>query len=118
MKFPLLRLRNLQCEVRYLDNVENSDYVEIEVKKKDSDPHLIKRISLVPFVKTKNGPKYLSRNPYETLKYFEFPSSHLAYQDLPTLNNIVNVTAFYLSFKDFIYEIVNNAVLRILREEL
>lgn len=108
----------MHCSVRYLDNVENSDHVEIEVKKKDSDSHLIKRISLVPFVKTKNGPKYLCSNAYDSLKYFQFPSSNLAYQDLPTLNNIINITAFYLNFKDFIYEIVNNAILRILSEEL
>jgi hypothetical protein len=89
------------------------------VKKKDSEPHLIKGITLVPFINSKNGTKYLCKNQYQTFKYYEFPSSGLSYQDIPTTKeNVINITAFYVSFKDFIYEIANNAILRILNEEL
>jgi hypothetical protein len=90
------------------------------VKKKDSDSHLIKKISLVPFIKTKTGIKYLCKNQYESLKYYEFPSSSISYHDLPTLNNenVINITAFYVSFKDFVYDTTNNTIERILSEEL
>jgi hypothetical protein len=106
--------------VRYLDGVENSENIEIEIKKKDTDSHLIKGVALVPFIATKNGNRYLCKNSYQTLKYYEFPATTLAYQDIPTLPNDgpINITAFYNNFKDFIYEIANNALLRILSEEL
>ena len=29
LNYPLLRYRNLFCEIRYLDGIENSDFVEI-----------------------------------------------------------------------------------------
>lgn len=90
------------------------------MKKKDAESHLIKGITLVPFLSTKNGNRYLCKNSYQSLKYYEFPSTPLAYHDIPTLNNetIINVTAFYTNFKDFIYEIANNAIQRVLTEEL
>lgn len=120
LKYPLLRLRNLHCEVRYLDGVENSENIEIEIKKKDAESHLIKGVALVPFTVTKNGNRYLCKNNYQSVKYYEFPSTVLSYHDIPTLPNDgpINVTAFYNNFKDFIYEIANNALLRILSEEL
>lgn len=109
----------MHCEVRFLDSVENSDFIEIEVKKKDAESHLIKRVALVPFIKTKNGAKYLCKSQYETLKYYEFPTSNLAYSDIPTIKNalnesIIDVTAFYTSFKDYVFAIANSAILRIL----
>lgn len=90
------------------------------MKKKDTDSHLVKGVALVPFITTKNGNRYLCRNRYQSVKYYEFPSTALSYLDIPTIGNegVINITAFYLNFKDFIYEIVNNAINRILNEEL
>ena len=93
------------------------------MKKKDAESHLIKHIALVPFIKTKNGSKYLCKSQYETLKYYELPTSNLAYSDIPTIKNalnenIINITAFYTSFKDYVYDIANSAILRILADEL
>ena len=80
-------MRNLFCEVRYLDRTENSDLIEIEIKKKDQESHLLKHISVVPYINTKDGPKYLSSNKYKSFKYFEFPKTALAYADIPTRKN-------------------------------
>ena len=63
-------MKNTHCQVRYLDQKENSEYVEMEVQKKDQDPHLIQRLAVVPFITTPNGPKYLTRNPYKELKHY------------------------------------------------
>ena len=83
----MLRLRNLHCEVRYEDGTENVDTIEIEIKIKDQDAHLLKNVSLIPFINTKNGPKYLCSSQYKTFKYFEFPSTALSYSDLPMIKN-------------------------------
>ena len=73
--------------MRYLDGNENSDFIEIEIKKKDQDSHILKNISVVPYIPTKNGPKYLCSNPYKSFKYFKFPETSINYTDIPTRKN-------------------------------
>lgn len=77
----------MHSEVRYLDGVENSEFIEIEIKKKDQESHLLKKIALVPYVATKNGPLYLCSNKYKGFKHFSFPSTSLTYSDIPTIKN-------------------------------
>jgi hypothetical protein len=60
----------MHCEVRYLEGVENSENIEIEVKKKDADPHIVKGVTLVPFVVSKNGNRYLCKNRYQSVRYY------------------------------------------------
>lgn len=70
MKYPLLRLRNFHCEVRFLDGVENSENIEIEINKKDAESHLIKGVTLVPFTVTKYDNHYLCKNNYQSCQYY------------------------------------------------
>ena len=61
LNYPLLRLRTMQSEIRYLDNIENSDKIEILIKKKNTeDSHLFQKVALVPFIRTGNAVKVLS----------------------------------------------------------
>ena len=74
---------------------------------------------MVPFIKTKNGHKYLCSNIYKTFKYFQFPQTSLTYADIPTRKNkddedIINVSLFYRDFKECIYQIADNAIKRIM----
>lgn len=84
---------------------------------------MLKNISLIPYISTKNGPKYLCSSAFKTFKYFTFPSTPLTYADIPTIKNshdeeIINVEAFYSNFKDFVYKIADNAIKRILTDDL
>lgn len=72
----------------------------------------------MPFISTKNGNRYLCKNDYKDLHYYEFPSAALEYHDIPTIEGVIDVAAFYNNFKDFIYNIVNNALNRVLGKEL
>lgn len=77
----------------------------------------------MPYISTKNGSKFLCNNQYKSFKYFTFPSTNLTYADIPTIKNkngedIINLSAFYVNFKDFVYDIADNALKRILREDL
>lgn len=123
LNYPLLRLRNMHAEIRYLEGVENSEEIEIEIKKKDQDPHLLRQISLIPYIKTKNGPLYLCESPYKSFKYFKFPSTHLIYSDIPTLKNkhgedVIDLASFYKDFKEYLLIISNNAIDRLFKTEL
>lgn len=93
------------------------------MKKKDQEAHLVQRVALVPFIQTKHGAKYLSSSKYNSFKYYGFPEAHLTYADLPTIKNrhgedIINISAFYTNFKDYLYDTADNAIKRILRDEL
>lgn len=75
------------------------------------------------YVATKNGPKYLCNSQYKSFKYFTFPSTNLTYADIPTIKNkngedIINLAAFYADFKTFVYDIADNALKRILKDDL
>lgn len=45
---------------------------------------------LVPYIKTANGIKYFCNNKYQSLNYYEFPSTKLSYSDIPTIKNKIN----------------------------
>jgi len=47
----------------------------------------LKTISVVPYINTKNGPKYFCANNYKSFKYYEFPSTNLTYADIPSIKN-------------------------------
>ena len=89
LNYPLLRLRTLQSEIRYLDNIENSDKIEILIKKKNiEDSHLFKKVTLVPFIRTGNAVKVLSEKmPFQKTTKYNFPSSNISYDDLPKILN-------------------------------
>jgi hypothetical protein len=77
----------------------------------------------VPFIATKNGPKYLCSNDYKSFKYYTFPDSPLTYADIPTIKNrkdedVIDIAAFYANFKDFLYNIADNAIKRIIKDKL
>jgi hypothetical protein len=47
----------------------------------------------------------------------------LAYEDIPTIKNnkqvdVIDIAAFYTSFKDFLYNIADKAINRIISEKL
>lgn len=47
----------------------------------------MKKIVLVPYIKTAQGVKYLCNNKYASLRYYDFPSTSLSYSDIPTIKN-------------------------------
>jgi CRISPR/Cas system CSM-associated protein Csm2 small subunit len=109
--------------VRYLNLDENSEFVEIELKKKDQEAHLLRKVSVVPYIVTKNGPKYLCSSNYKSFKYYEFAHTQLAYTDIPTIKNkdgedIIDISAFYKDFKDFIFKMADSAIKRVMEGEL
>jgi hypothetical protein len=78
---------------------------------------------VIPYINTKNGPKYLCSNNYKSFKYFEFPSVRYTYADIPTIKNkdnedIIDIAFFYRDFKEFIWKITDNAIKRIMEGEL
>ena len=89
LNYPLLRMRTLQSEIRYLDNIENSENIEILIKKKNvEDSHLFQKVSLVPFIRTGNALKVLSdKMPFQKTTKYNFPTSNIAYDDLPKILN-------------------------------
>ena len=103
--------------------VENADNIEIELKKKDQDAHILKKISVIPYINTKNGPKYLCSSIYKSFKYYDFPSTNLTYADIPTIKNkdnedIIDISSFYVDFKEYIWKITDNAINRLMNGEL
>lgn len=83
----------------------------------------MKKIALVPYVSTKNGPLYLCCNKYKGFKHYTFPSTNLTYSDIPTIKNkngedIIDVALFYKDFKDYLYKIADSAIKRLLDSEL
>jgi hypothetical protein len=89
LNYPLLRLRTTLSEIRYLDNIENSENIEILIKKKNiEDSHLFKNISLVPFVKNGGMSKVLSQKlPFQRITKFNFPTLSISYDDIPKIMN-------------------------------
>ena len=89
LNYPLLRLRTMQSEIRYLDNIENSDKIEILIKKKNiEDSHLFQKVALVPFIRTGNAVKVLSEKmPFQKATKYNFPTSSISYDDLPKILN-------------------------------
>ena len=82
---------------------------------------MLKQISVVPYINTKNGPKYLCSSNYKSFKYFEFPSTNLAYSDIPTMKNrdgedVINLSAFFKDFKDYIFKIADSAIKRVMED--
>lgn len=78
---------------------------------------------LVPYLHSKNGPKILCKNSYKSFNYYEFPSSKVAYSDIPTEKNslgenVISIGTFYDNFKKYVYDIADNAIKRIIREDL
>ena len=78
---------------------------------------------MIPYIQTKNGVKYLCANNLKSIKYFEFPNTELAYNDIPTTKNandesIIDVSAFYKDFKDCIFKIAESAIKRIMENDL
>lgn len=110
----------MHSEIRYLEGVENSYEIEIEIKKKDQDSHLLRSLCLIPYISTKNGPMYLCENKFKSFKYFNFPSTHFNYSDIPTAKNkhgedVIDLAPFYRDFKEYLFNIADSAIHRLLK---
>ncbi len=72
-----------------MDNIENSEKIEILIKKKNiEDSHLFQKVTLVPFIRTGNAVKVLSEKmPFQKTKKFNFPTANIFYDDLPKILN-------------------------------
>ncbi len=63
---------------------------------------------------------YLCSNQYKSFKYYSFPSTKLAYSDIPTIKNnhgedIIDVKSFYVDFKNYLFKIADSAINRLLK---
>jgi hypothetical protein len=115
---PELKLRTAKSEIRYTGEGEK---IEIVIKKKKAEDYLIFRnVAIVGFMEDKILTHKL---PYKTFDSYELPSSAILYEDLPTTLNseevpIIDVEAYQKKEQEFIRKTLNNAVKRIMREQL
>lgn len=122
LNYPLLRLRTGISEIRYLDNIENSENIEILIKKKNiEDSHLFKKVSIVPFIKNGAMPKVLSEKlPFQKTTKFNFPTMSISYDDIPKILNkneeeIIDVASYYANQQGFISKTLDNTINRIIQ---
>lgn len=108
-----------------MDNVENSEQIEILIKKKNiEDSHLFKKISLVPFIRNGDVIKVLSQKlPFQKTNKYAFPTLNIGYEDIPKILNkneeeIIDIASFYSNQQAYISKILDNTIARIIREKL
>jgi len=108
-----------------LDNIENSEHIEILIKKKNiEDSHLIKKIALVPFIRDGNVVKVLSHKlPFQKTNKYNFPTLNISYDDIPKILNkneeeIIDIASYYSGQQAYISKILDNTIARVIREKL